>query len=201
MIDDRPSLDEPFHLLVDGVAEYAIFMLDPTGAVMTWNSGARRIKGYDETEIIGRHYSVFFITDDITAGKPQRLLDHAVAHGQTLDEGWRLRKDGSQFWANSVITPLFGPVGDVRGFAKITRDDTDRRAAEAYARQLDALLDHERIALGLNDDIISRIFGVGLALESLRSFSQDPRHTEHIDRAVEELDHAINDLRAIVLDF
>ena len=200
MIDDQPAIDEPFHLLVDGVAEYAIFMLDPTGAVMTWNAGARRIKGYDPAEIIGRHFSVFFISDDVAAGKPQRLLDDAVAHGQALDEGWRLRKDGSQFWANSVITSLLDPVGEVRGFAKITRDDTDRRATDVNARQLDVCLDHERIALGLNDDVISRIFGVGLALESLRSFSKDPRHTERIDRAVDELDHAVNDLRAIVFD-
>ena len=201
MIDDRPAIDEPFRLLVDGVNEYAIFMLDPSGAVMTWNAGARRIKGYDEAEIIGRHYSVFFVSDDVSADKPRQLLHHAVVHRRALDEGWRVRKDGSRFWANNVLTALFDDVGKVRGFAEITRDDSDRRTANMHARQLDVCLDHERIARGLNDDVISRIFGVGLALESLRSFSQDPRHSEHIDQAVEELDHAINDLRATVLDF
>ena len=201
MIDDRQSLDELFRLLVDAVDEYAIFMLDPSGVVMTWNAGARRIKGYDNAEIIGRHYSVFYLADDVAAGKPRQLLLHAVVHGRALDEGWRVRKDGSRFWANAVVTALFDDVGEVRGFAKITRDDTDRRAADVRARQLDAVLDHERIARGLNDDVISRILGVGLALEGLRSFSQDPRHTQHIDRAVDELDRAINDLRAIVIDF
>ena len=130
------------------------------------------------------------------------LLDAAVAvTDKPLDEGWRVRKDGSQFWANAVITALLDPGGEVRGFAKITRDDTDRRAADVHARQLDVCVDHDRIARGLNDDVISRIFGAGLALEGLRSFSQDPRHTERIDQAVGELDHVINDLRAIVLDF
>jgi len=201
VIDDRQSLDEPFRLLVEGVDEYAIFMLDPSGAVMTWNAGARRIKGYDEAEIIGRHYSVFFVNDDVAADKPRQLLHHAVVHRRALDEGWRVRKDGSRFWANVVLTALFDGAGEVRGFAKITRDDTDRRAADMQARQLDMCLDHERIARGLNDDVISRIYGAGLTLESLRSFSQDPRHSDHIDRVVDELDHAINDLRAIVLDF
>jgi PAS domain S-box-containing protein len=200
MIDDRPAVDEPFHLLVDGVAEYAIFMLDPSGAVMTWNAGARRIKGYDEAEIIGRHYSVFFVNDDVAADKPRQLLHHAVVHRRALDEGWRVRKDGSRFWANVVLTALFDGGGEVQGFADITRDDTDRRAADMRARQLDAGLDHERIARGLNDDVITRIYRAGLVLESLRAVSQDPRHSQHIDRAVDELDHAINDLRGIVLD-
>ena len=176
-------------------------MLDPTGAVMTWNAGRDGSRATTKPRSSAGTTRCSSSPTTSPQASPQRLLDDAVAHGRTLDEGWRVRKDGSQFWANSVITALFDPVGDVRGFAKITRDDTDRRAAEMYARQLDVLLDHERIALGLNDDVISRIFGVGLALESLRSFSQDPRHSEHIDQAVEELDHAINDLRAIVLDF
>jgi signal transduction histidine kinase len=99
-----------------------------------------------------------------------------------------------------VITALFDHADEVRGFAKITRDDTARRAADVQARQLDVCVDHDRIARGLNDNVISRIFGVGLTLVNLRSFSQDPRHNEHIDHAVNELDRAINDLRDIVLN-
>ena len=195
------AADEPFHLLIDAVDEYAIFMLDPVGTVTTWNVGARRIKGYAETEIIGRHYSTFFIPDDVSADKPQRLLNDAAVNGRALDEGWRLRKDGSRFWANAAITALYDDDHQVRGFVKITRDDTTRRAADEHARQLERLLDHERIARDLNDAVISRLFGTGLTLESLRGFSQDPRHDEHIDRAVNELDQAVKDLRSIVLEF
>jgi PAS domain S-box-containing protein len=194
------ATDEPFHLLVDAVTEYAIFMLDPIGAVTTWNEGARRIKGYDEAEIVGRHYSTFFINDDISAGKPQRLLADAAAHGQATDEGWRVRKDGSRFWANTVLTALFDDAGGLRGFAKVSRDDTERREAAVQAQALDMLLDHERIARDLNASVISRIFGAGLILANLRQFSQDPEHDARVDTAVEELDHAIRELRAIVLD-
>jgi len=196
-----PSVaDEPFHLLVDAVTEYAIFMLDTVGAVMTWNEGARRIKGYDEAEIVGRHYSLFFINDDVSAGKPQRLLADAAAHGQATDEGWRVRKDGSRFWANTVLTALFDDVGELRGFAKVSRDDTERREGAVQAQFLDTLLDHERIARDLNGAVISRIFGAGLILENLRRFSQDPQLGERIDTVVEELDHAIRELRTVVLD-
>jgi len=195
-----PVTDEPFHLLVDAVTEYAIFMLDRVGAVVTWNAGARRIKGYEEAEIVGRHYSTFFINDDISAGKPQRLLADAAAHGQVTDEGWRVRKDGSRFWANVVLTALFDGAGGLRGFAKVSRDDTDRREAVVQAQLLDTLLDHERIARDLNGSVISRIFGAGLILANLRQLSHDPQHDERIDTVVDELDHAIHELRAIVLD-
>lgn len=201
---DEPALgvaNELFRLLVDAVDEYAIFMLDPSGVVRTWNSGARRIKGFDDAEIVGQHYSILFLPDEVTAGKPDRLLDDAVATGRAVDEGWRVRKDGSQFWANVVITALFDDDGRLRGFAKITRDDTARRAADEQARQLDLLLDHERIARDLNDAVITRIFGAGLALEGLRNLSDDPQLIEHIDQAIDELDHAIKDLRTIVLAF
>jgi PAS domain S-box-containing protein len=201
--DHRPSprvTGEPLHLLVDAVTEYAIFMLDPIGNVTTWNEGALRIKGYDEAEIVGRHYSTFFINDDISAGKPQRLLADAAAHGQATDEGWRVRKDGSQFWENTVLIALFDDAGGLRGFAKVSRDDTERREAAVHAQALDTLLDHERIAHDLNASVISRIFGAGLILANLRQFSEDAQHDAHIDTAVEELDHAIRELRAIVLD-
>ena len=127
--------EQRFRLLVENVRDYAIFMLDPEGRVTSWNKGAERIKGYSEKEIIGRHFSVFYPKEDIESGKPERELVIARQFGQVEDEGWRLRKDGSPFWANVVITALHDSTGALRGFAKITRDLTERRAREEAERQ------------------------------------------------------------------
>src|SRR5512138_999817 len=96
--------DDLFRLMVECVTDYAIFMLDPAGRVSTWNAGARRLKGWDADEIIGRHFSAFYPAEDVVSGKPDRELIDAAAVGRFEDEGWRLRKDGSRFWANVVIT-------------------------------------------------------------------------------------------------
>ncbi len=119
-----------FELLVATVEDYAIFMLDPDGNVASWNRGAERIKGYRAEEIIGRHFSTFYPESDVTAGKPQWELVVAADIGRFEDEGWRLRKDGSQFWANVVITALRDHSGRLVGFGKVTRDLTARREAE-----------------------------------------------------------------------
>jgi len=115
---------EPLRLPVENVREYAIYTLDPLGRVLTWNLGAERIKGYAESEIIGRDFSCFFSADDQQAGKPAALLISASVDGTCRDEGWRKRKNGTRFWANSLITALLGPDGAVCGFTKITRDET-----------------------------------------------------------------------------
>jgi PAS domain S-box-containing protein len=120
-------------LIVQSVKDYAIFMLDPTGHVATWNEGARRIKGYEASEIIGRHFSTFYPEEDIERGKPPWELEVATREGRFEDEGWRIRKDGSQFWANVVITPLFNPKGTLVGFTKVTRDLTERKESEERA--------------------------------------------------------------------
>ncbi|MGZ8869354.1 MAG: PAS domain-containing hybrid sensor histidine kinase/response regulator [Thermoanaerobaculia bacterium] len=121
---------ELFRLLVESVKDYAIFMLDPDGNIATWNEGARRIKGYTPDEIIGRHFSTFYTEADIEAGKPAYELATAREKGSVEDEGWRLRKDGSRFWANVLITAVFDETRQLRGFAKVTRDITDRKTAE-----------------------------------------------------------------------
>jgi PAS domain S-box-containing protein len=122
--------EERFRLLLSGVRDYAIFMLDPAGRVASWNLGAQGIKGYQESEIIGQPFSVFYTPEDIAANKPSEELRIAAAKGRTEDEGWRVRKDGSRFWANVVITALRDEQGQLRGFAKITRDITGRRETE-----------------------------------------------------------------------
>jgi len=127
---------ELFRLLVAEVKDYAIFLLRPDGTVASWNAGAERTKGYTAREIIGRHFSTFYTPEDVAAGRPQRALAQALLHGRFEDETWRMRKDGSRFWANVVITPLHNEAGELLGFSKITRDLTERRAAEEHQREL-----------------------------------------------------------------
>ena len=127
--------EERFHLMVKHVEDYAIFMLDAEGRVATWNAGAERIKGYRADEIIGRHFACFYTPDDVRAGKPERLLQEAVSQGRCEDEGWRVRKDGSAFWANAVITALRDPHGTLLGFTKVTRDITERTRLEQEIQQ------------------------------------------------------------------
>ena len=128
--------EERFRLLVEGVPDYAIYLLDPSGNVSTWNSGAQRIKGYLPAEIIGHHYSAFFTAEDIAAGRPEIELNTARSVGRFEEEGWRVRKNGERFWANVVLTALREASGQLLGFTKITRDLTLRREAEETARTL-----------------------------------------------------------------
>jgi PAS domain S-box-containing protein len=127
---------EIFQLLVSAVRDYAIFMLDPNGNIATWNRGAERIKGYKPDEIIGSHFSRFYTEEDKANRKPQRELEIAREQGSVEDEGWRVRKDGTRFWANVVITAVFDRTGELRGFAKVTRDITERKEAEETRRAL-----------------------------------------------------------------
>jgi PAS domain S-box-containing protein len=129
---------EQFRLFVASVQDYAIFMLDPQGHITTWNVGAERIKGYTTDEIVGKHFSVFYPPEDIAWDKPGWELVEAEREGRFEDEGWRLRKDGTRFWANVVITALRDPDGSLRGFGKVTRDLSVRRQSEETARRLAA---------------------------------------------------------------
>ena len=122
--------EERFRLLVETVQDYAIFMLDPSGHIVSWNMGAQRIKGYNGAEIIGKHFSCFYPPEDLAKGKPEWELRTATKEGRLMDEGWRLRKDGSRFWASVVITALRDDAGKLIGFAKVTRDCTDGMRAE-----------------------------------------------------------------------
>lgn len=124
-----------FRQLIDGIKDYAIVLLNADGTVATWNPAAEHIKGYKPSEIIGKHFSCFYTPEQRRRGVPERELDAATREGRFEDENWRVRKDGSQFWANVVITPLRGPDGSLRGFAKISRDLTDRKRAEERIQQ------------------------------------------------------------------
>jgi PAS domain S-box-containing protein len=129
--DDQQML----RLLVDSVRDYAIIFLDPSGTVISWSPAAEQIKGWKVSEILGQHFSRFYPPEDIAQGKTERELKLAAETGRFEDEGWRVRKDGSRFWANVVITALRDPSGKLRGFGKVTRDLTERRAAEEKIRK------------------------------------------------------------------
>jgi PAS domain S-box-containing protein len=128
------GLDDPFKQLVESTRDYAIFLLDRGGHVLTWNAGAERIKGYTASEILGHHFSRFYTEDALARRWPEHELAVAATQGRFEDEGWRVRKDGSRFWANVVLTALRDPGGEVRGFSKITRDLSERRRAEESLR-------------------------------------------------------------------
>ncbi|MGA2126595.1 MAG: PAS domain S-box protein, partial [Xanthobacteraceae bacterium] len=122
--------EERFRILVESIKDYAILMLDPDGLVTTWNKGAERIKGYRSDEIVGHHFSQFYPREDVARGKPQHELAVAAAEGRLEDEGWRVRKDGTRFWAEVVIVPILDSAGNLGGFSKMTRDMSGRRKAE-----------------------------------------------------------------------
>lgn len=127
--------DEQLRLLIETVREYAIFQLDPQGRIMSWNTGAERLKGYTASEVLGKSFKLFYDASAIQAGKPEANLARAAREGECEDEGWRLRKDGSRFWASVVITALRDSEGTLRGFIKITRDMTERVTSESSLRE------------------------------------------------------------------
>jgi PAS domain S-box-containing protein len=136
--------EEHFRLLVQGVTDYAIYMLSPNGEITNWNAGARRIKGYDEQEVINTHFSRFYIEEDVARGLPMKALAAAVSEGRFESEGWRVRKDGSRFWAHVVIDPIRNQLGELIGFAKVTRDITERRQAADDLERANAALFHSQ---------------------------------------------------------
>jgi PAS domain S-box-containing protein len=155
--------EERFRLMIEGVRDYAIFMLDPQGQVATWNQGAERLKYYRANEIIGTHFSKFYPPEDIQNGKPQMELKVALETGRFEDEGWRIRKDGSRFWANVIITSVHDTKGRHLGFSKITRDLTERRQAEENLKFLNEDLEQRveartselKLAVKFRDDFLS----------------------------------------------
>jgi len=195
--------EERFRNLVETIKDYAIFMLDADGRVATWNAGAQRIKGYAAHEIIGRHFSVFYPDDEIRAGKCEYELQVAARDGRFEDEGWRLRNDGSRFWANVVITALHDPSGALIGYAKVTRDLTERRQLEEERVRVA----HAEEAIRLRDEFLSLashelktpLTVLRLQLEALRErITGDDRATlvklERSDRAGQRLTDLVDAL-------
>ena len=162
--------EESFRLMVESVTDYAIVMLDPEGRVVSWNSGAQRIKGYSAEEIVGQHFSRFYPCEDIERGTPQRDLDLARANGRLEDEGWRARKDGSTFWANAVLTAIRDQDGNLRGFAKLTQDLTQRRKVEAELTNAKSAA--EKANLAKSDFLSSMSHELRSPLNAILGFAQ-----------------------------
>lgn len=183
--------EEQFRLLVQGVTDYAIYMLDKEGHVSNWNLGAERIKGYSRSEIVGQHFSAFYTPEDRERGEPQRALDTAIRTGSFEKEGWRLRKDGQPFWAHVVIDPIRDDSGEIIGFAKITRDLTDRRKVqEELERSQQALLQAQKIEAigqltgGIAHDFNNLLTAVVGSLELVSRQISDPRQASLIENAM-----------------
>jgi PAS domain S-box-containing protein len=201
----RRESEESFRLLVQSVTDYAIFLLDPSGRIVSWNAGAERIKGYRPEEIVGQHFSVFYPPEDRAAGKPGRELETATAKGSVEDEGWRVRKDGTRFWANVVITALYED-GVLRGFGKVTRDLTEWRAAQQALDERRRLLSHlvraqelerRRIAWDVHDDSIQSMVAVGMRLQLLAGRLPE-EHRATLAQLDEAVHGTITRLRALV---
>jgi PAS domain S-box-containing protein len=170
------EIENRFRLFVEAVQDYAIFMLDPTGNIISWSLGAARIKGYEATEIIGKNFSVFYPEEDIHARKPEMELEVASREGRFEDEGWRIRKDGSKFWANVIITAIRDDRGRLVGFGKVTRDFTEKMLAQ---KALD------RINQELRKEVLDRKLAeqrVAESEKSLRSLSLHLLRTQDEER-------------------
>lgn len=182
-----------YRLLVDSIADYAIYMLDAGGYVASWNSGAQRFKGYTADEIIGEHFSRFYTPEDRAIDLPARALRTAANEGRFENEGWRMRKDGTRFWAHVVIDPIRNDAGDLVGFAKVTRDLTERRqAAMDLARTKEELVQSQkmeaigRLTGGVAHDFNNLLMAITGSLELLRKrVPDDPRLLRLIDNAMQ----------------
>lgn len=200
-VSQRRLLEETerkMRVLIGSVKDYAIFMLDPTGHIASWNPGAERFKGYTEQEIVGKHFSIFYTQEDLDSGKPARELEIAVATGKYEEEGWRLRKDGSRFWANVLITSMFDEDGRLLGFAKVTRDMTERMLMENELRDLNRQL--EAFAYSVAHDLraplrsiiftskmLSQDYGAGLPPDALDLLYAQAENSMKLATIIDEL--------------
>ncbi len=184
--------DGQYRLLVEAVTDYAIYMLDPNGIVVSWNAGAERFKGYASSEVVGRHFSIFYTPQDQANGEPRRALDTALSEGRFESEGWRIRKDGSRFWASVIVEPI-RKDGQILGFAKVTRDISERKEAERALVQANAaLLQAQKVeavgqmTAGLAHDFSHLLGLVLVSLELLRKrLPSDPKTIRLLENAVQ----------------
>jgi PAS domain S-box-containing protein len=200
-----PTSDNSFRLLVDQVTDYAIFLLTPAGEVQTWNPGAERIKRFKPHEIIGKHFRTFYSPEAQRAKIPEEELKIAAATGRFEDEGWRIRGDGTKFWASVIITAIRSPSGELLGYGKVTRDLTERKRVEEQLRELSHSLlraqDEERGRLGreLHDTFGQYLTALKMSLDGIVSDTRfdEPDVRARINECIPILDRAIREVRTL----
>ena len=186
-----------YRLLIEAVTDYAIYMLDSSGIVTSWNPGAQRFKGYTAAEIIGHHFSRFYSEEDQKAGLPARALETAAREGKFESEGWRIRKDGTRFWAFVVIDPIRDPSGEIIGFAKITRDLTERKAAEEELKQSEQQF--RLLVQGVTDyaiyllDLDGRVTNWNPGAQRIKGYLPDEIIGQHFSQFYTDEDRATNE--------
>lgn len=180
-----------FRLLLESITDYAIYMLDPNGHVLSWNPGAVRIMGYEPEEVLGRHFSMFY---PATPRWGRRFKDILI--GQPLEEdGWRVRKDGTRFWASVTLTPLRDETGKLVGYAEISRDMTERRQVEEAEHRLARMNDRVEVAQRVQNGTIGELFRIGMELQGIAARTEGTSVQVRLDKVVADIDHVISDLR------
>ena len=213
VLESLQKSEERFRLLVEAVKDYAIFMLEPQGHIVSWNSGVERIKGYKAEEIIGQHFSIFYTTEDIKQGKCELELRVAASEGRFEEEGWRVRKDGSLFWASVVVTALHDQAGQLHGFSKVTRDITERKQVEETQlktqERLQALsgklieaqeAERRRIARELHDEIGQALTAVKINLQGFQRSFDESEITSPLQESISIVEVALQQVRSLSLD-
>src|SRR6478672_6084842 len=190
------STDSIFELLVQSVTDYAIYMLDTQGRVSSWNAGAERFKGYAAAEIMGEHFSRFYTDEEREAGVPARALETAKNTGRFEAEGWRVRKDGSRFWAMVVIDPIRDSSGKLIGYAKVTRDMSEKRAIEEQLRQSQKMEAVGQLTGGLAHDFNNLLTGISGSLEMMQMRIAQARYKD-VDRYISMARGAANRAAAL----
>jgi PAS domain S-box-containing protein len=202
---------EAIRLLVDAVLDYAIFLIGPDGRVLTWNQGAERIKGYKASEVIGKHISIFYSREDVEAGRPERILRQAERAGRANDEGWRVRKDGTRFWADASVHALYDH-GRLYGFAKITRDMTEARAAAEREQQLaverearlaaeEALRARDRFLSIASHELKTPVASLQLAVDALLLNRERGNLDQgRIERGLERIERAVRRMSTLLVE-
>lgn len=177
--------DEQFKLMIDAVVDYAIYMLDPKGRVITWNPGASRLKGYSEREVLGKDFALFFTEDARQTNKPRKELETAKLKGRFEEEGWRVRKNGHRFWANVILTPIYDATGSLRGFVKVTRDLTERKEAEEKLRESEQWLSTTLRSIGdgvIATDAAGDVKFLNPVAQSLTGWTEEEARKLPLDR-------------------
>ncbi len=196
--------DDAFRLFVESVADYAIFMLDSAGRIATWNHGAERIKGYAAADVVGQPFSLFYLPEDVAAGKPDRDLEEAAREGRLEEEGWRVRKDGSRFWASIIISAVRSARGELLGFGKVTRDLSQSKRAEqerlAVAARDEGLRAREELLVITAHELRNPIAALQLNADLVRRLAErgDARGPERLADRVRHLHHSATRLSRLV---